>query len=147
MINGLRPPLLDEYGVLAAIEHLVSQVQESEGVAVVVHSDGDLSRLTAQLDHAIYRIVQESLTNAVRHSNSDKVEVRLARHGRRILVEVEDWGIGFEPPAPRGDCFGLEAIRERATLLGGQATIDATPGKGTRISVEIPLFRDEFAEK
>jgi signal transduction histidine kinase len=144
MIGGLRPPLLDECGVLPAIEHLVSQIHEPGHTEIIVHSDSDFNRLTSQLDHTIYRIVQESLTNAVRHSNGHRVEVRLTRNDSHIRVEVEDWGIGFDPKTVKGSRFGLTGIRERAVLLGGSATIDTTPGKGTRITVELPILHDEL---
>jgi signal transduction histidine kinase len=142
LISGLRPPILDESGVVAAIAHLVHDVMAQNGLEVEFHSSVKFKRLGSMLENAIFRIVQESLTNICRHSRSDKARVRLVQKGDRILVEVQDWGTGFDPDSVEEKSFGLAGIRERARLLGGQATIDSTPGKGTRIAADLPLSLD-----
>ncbi len=138
LISGLRPPILDEAGVVAAIEHLVRDPAMQDGPEVGFVFDGQLGRLAPLLENAIFRIVQESVTNACRYSESSKVQIRLTRKNDRIQLEVEDWGIGFDPNDIAKTSFGIGGIRERARLLGGKATVDSAPGKGTRIVVDLP---------
>ena len=85
--------------------------------------------------------MQECLTNACRYSRSPKVRVELAQVGGRLRIEVQDWGVGFDPEQVRNDHFGLQGIRERARLLGGASTIEAAPQQGTHVVVELPLLR------
>jgi PAS domain S-box-containing protein len=139
LINGLRSPILDELGVVAAVEELVSQdgAQDEPQVDFVHHLV--CQRLAPSLENAIYRIVQESLTNARRYSRSEQVLVRLSQRDDYIRIEVRDWGIGFEPKKVGAGHFGLEGIQERARLFGGAATVKSSLGKGTRIVVQLPL--------
>lgn len=139
LIGGLRPPVLDEDGIVAAIEYLISEAERHEGPEVRFCHDVSFDRLAPPLESALFRIVQEALTNACGHSQSRRVRVTLSQRGDRVLVEVQDWGIGFDPAQIQGEHFGLRGIRERAALLGGRAAIDTTPGQGTRILVELPL--------
>jgi signal transduction histidine kinase len=83
--------------------------------------------------------VQEGVTNARRHSGSERVRVALVQRGDQVRITVQDWGDGFDPEQARGRGFGLEGIQERARLLGGHASIESTPGEGTVITVELPL--------
>ena len=97
-------------------------------------------------ENAIYRIVQEGLANACKHGKSERVRVALVQQGSGLRVEVQDWGVGFDPSRIGEQCFGLEGIRERVRLLGGQSTIESAPGKGARIAVELPLVvREQVA--
>lgn len=140
VIAGVRPPILDEFGVVAAIEHLVQdRAAEGSGPQITFQDDVQFERLAPTLENAIYRIVQESLSNAVRHSQSRSVGVELKQEGDWIHILVEDWGHGFQPAEVGDGCFGLEGIRERARLLGGTAHVDSRPGQGTRIDVELPI--------
>ena len=92
----------------------------------------------------IYRIVQEGLSNARNHSKSKKIRVSLKQRGDRLRIEICDWGVGFDPTIVHGEHFGLEGIRERTRLLGGECSIESKAGKGTRIMVELPVVvRDE----
>ena len=142
LINGLRSPILDELGVVAAIEDLISQgcAQEKPEIDFVHHLERE--RLAPSLENVIFRIVQESLTNARRYSQSERVLVRLFQRDDYVRIEVQDWGIGFNPRKVGDGHFGLEGIQERARLLGGSATIKSALGKGTRIVVELPLMGD-----
>ena len=101
--------------------------------------DVKFDRLAPPLETAVFRIVQECLTNARRHSQSDKVHVELAQTNGQIKLRVEDWGTGFLPDSVAQNCFGLEGVQERTRLFGGKINIDSAPGKGTRISVELPV--------
>jgi len=139
LMYGLRQPILDEYGVVAAIDHLICELQESEAPEIGFAPNVQFDRLASPLESAIFRTVQEALTNACRHSGSSTVQIRLSQRGDRIEVGVEDEGTGFDPKTIKGDRFGLRGIQERARLFGGHATIDTAPGKGTRIVVDLPL--------
>ena len=100
-------------------------------------------RLEPVLENAIYRIIQEGLTNARRHSKSDKVRISLVQEDDHVRIEIEDWGIGFDTGSVKGNVYGLIGIRERARLLRGHATIESKQGGGTRIVVELPLMAAE----
>ncbi len=140
LMSGLRPSALDEFGILSALENLVSENQRRGELTVEYSHDVRFNRLASPLETAIFRIVQEGLANARRHSRSETVRVRLLQTGDRVRVEVEDSGIGFDPENVPADRFGLRGIRERARLFGGQATIQSAPGKGTRILVDLPAL-------
>lgn len=143
LMSGLRPPVLDESGIAAAVEELVDEANAKEGPAVELDCRIRFGRLEPLLENAVYRIIQECLTNAQRYSQSEKVRIELLDQEGRLRVSVTDWGIGFDPDAVGPRCFGLEGIRERCRLLGGEADIAAAPGKGTRVVVQLPLERAE----
>jgi signal transduction histidine kinase len=92
------------------------------------------------LENALYRIVQEALTNACKHSKSKKVTVTMIQEEQDVRLEVQDWGIGFNPEAVEKGHFGLEGIRQRVRLLGGRLTIESTPGSGTLVQVVVPIL-------
>ncbi len=139
LISGVRPPILDESGVVAAVAHLVYDFRAHKGPKVEFHSKVDFDRLAPILENAIYRIAQEGLTNAWKHSQSKKVSVGLVQRGDQLRIVVRDQGIGFNPKTVEEGRFGLEGIRERARLLGGRSVIESTPGKGTLIVVDLPI--------
>jgi len=143
LINGLRPLTLDESGIVAAIEHLVREVKDQADLEIEFHSNVARERLEPLLENAVFRIVQESLANARRHSGSDKLRIEVVKQVNVVRVEIRDWGIGFDPDNVKEDSFGLEGMRERARLLGGHAVVDSAPGKGTRIVVTLPLTVEE----
>jgi len=93
--------------------------------------------------NALYRIVQEALTNACKHSKSEKVKVTLAQEGQDVRLEVRDWGIGFDPESVGKGHFGLESIRQRVRLLGGRLTIESTLGSGTLVQVVVPILEKQ----
>jgi PAS domain S-box-containing protein len=140
LISGLRPPILDEAGIVAAIDYLICEATERDGLDVEFFRDVSFHRLAPPLEATIFRVVQESLTNTRRHSQCKRARVSLTSREGRLLVETEDWGVGFEPDTVDESHFGLRGIRERARLFGGSATIDAVPGRGTRIAVELPML-------
>ena len=140
LINGLRPPSLDEAGVLHAIQDLAHEVQSREQPQIEFVANVEFHRLPQPLENTIFRIVQESLLNACRHSKSEHVRIELRQEGGRLIIEVRDWGSGFDPQSVAEGRFGLKSVRERARVFGGQATIESRPGEGTRITVELPLL-------
>ena len=139
LIGGLRPPVLDEDGIVPAIEYLVAEHKRHDGIEVDFIHEPDIDRLAPPLEAAVFRIVQESLTNACRYSQSPKVSVELRRINGHVYVDVRDSGVGFDPANVPRDHFGLRGIRERARLLGGTAVIETAPRKGTHVAVELPL--------
>ena len=136
MMGGLRPPILDEFGLIAAIENLVSE----QWTDLKIEYTYDLSsqRLGEPLETAIFRIVQEAVANMLRHSRSDRGRIDLSQRDGHIQLDIQDWGQGFDPRAVPPHCFGLESIRERARLFGGTAEVRSTPEHGTRILVRFP---------
>lgn len=147
LISGVRPPILDESGVVAAIAHLVNEHALRGGPQINFRSDVKFQRLAAVEEDAVYRIIQEGLANAAKHSNSDVVQITLRQQGHRLCLEIQDWGGGFDPKTVRGNRFGLRGIRERARLLGGKCRVKSTPGQGTHIIVELPLAERETDEE
>lgn len=146
IISGVRPPILDESGVVAAVAHLVHDPSVAHGPKVKFYSGTQFDRLPSILENAIYRIVQEGLTNACKHSKSPRVRVRLLQRGERLRIEIRDWGVGFDPKVVKKNHFGLTGVRERARLLGGKCRIRSTPGEGTSVVVELPLPLTESEE-
>ena len=125
LIAGVRPPVLDESGVVEAIAHLVHEVGRDKGPKIENRSRVGFDRLDPILENAIYRITQEALTNACKHSKSERIWVSLLQRADRLRIEIRDWGVGFDPRAVPKNHFGLEGIRQRARLLGGKCSIRA----------------------
>lgn len=144
LINNVRPPVLDDEGILAAISHLVSDYRGPDAPLIEFHDDVRFDRLNPVLENALYRITQEGLNNACKYSQTNRVRVELVqRDNSSIRAEIRDWGVGFDPNVVKDGCFGLEGIRERARLLGGRAVVVSLPGQGTQIIAELPLLLPE----
>jgi PAS domain S-box-containing protein len=142
---GLRPSVLDDLGLAAALERYTADFAHTRALAVELETAGLAEgRMPAPVETALYRILQEALSNVARHAGARRVRVHVERGPAAVTMEVEDDGHGFDPrqpPAPptaaRG--LGIHTMRERAAVLRGALTIDSAPGRGTRIAVEIPL--------
>jgi signal transduction histidine kinase len=133
----LRPSMLDDLGLLAALEWQAREVSKRNGLLVqVVDHDFD-DDLPEELKTCIYRIVQEALHNCTAHSHARRVRVLLEEDAKSCMVTIEDDGVGFDPGRKRG--MGLLGMHERVVQLGGTLVIDSAPGKGTRIRGKIPL--------
>ena len=139
LISGVRPPILDDSGVVAAVAHLVCEFKALKGPKIDFRSKVEFGRLAPILENAIYRITQEGLTNAWKHSKSKTVSVGLVQRAGHVRIVIQDHGIGFDMKTVEDGRFGLEGIRERARLLGGRSLIESTAGEGTRIVVELPI--------
>ena len=139
LIGGLRPPQLEEGGVLAAIERLVQETNRRNKMKIEFCCNVEQFRLAPMLENTVFRIVQECIANACRHSKSKKVKVELTRHDDQLRIEVRDWGVGFKVDRVGEGHFGLESVQERAKVFGGHAVIKSAPRKGTDIIVELPL--------
>jgi len=138
LVRGLRPPVLDAFGIVPAIEHLIEDHHAAGGSRVEFTTAGLAGRLAHPLESALFRTVQETLNNARKYSRSDRIRIHLSQDARHVCVEIQDWGVGFDPAKVGDDHFGLRGIRERARLLGGNVYIESRPGGGTRIRVELP---------
>ena len=134
----LRPTALDDFGLVPALERLTGSFSEQTGISVDFQASL-AGRLTTEIETALYRIVQESLTNIVKHARAGSVSVVLARKEDSVSVVVEDDGVGFEPGRARDGGLGLLGIRERVALLGGRLAIESRPGAGTTFVAEVPL--------
>jgi PAS domain S-box-containing protein len=137
----LRPPSLDDLGLIAALAHYVERWSEHFGVRAELQSSGLDGGVIDDIDTALYRIAQEALNNVAKHAQAKSVAVHLDRRADRVSLIVEDDGIGFQAEQRMGarQRFGLVGMRERATLLGGTLDIESRPGSGTTVAVRIPL--------
>lgn len=138
LIGGLRPPALDELGIVDAIESLIADARIEIPTVEFTH-DLPGERLPPDLETTIFRVVQESLSNARKHSRARSARVALSREGRAVRVVVRDEGRGFDPNAVPDDRFGLEGIRQRCRLAGAEPRIESAPGRGTTIEVTLPV--------
>ncbi|HYD16757.1 MAG TPA: sensor histidine kinase [Candidatus Nanoarchaeia archaeon] len=134
---GLRPSMLDDLGLGAALQWQGREFSRHTGVPAVVQVDGILENLSEAQRTCIYRVVQEALTNCARHAKAKNVHVALHPEDGRIVVAVQDDGAGFDTRRPAGG-LGLLGIAERVESLEGKLVISSQPGKGTLIRVEIP---------
>jgi len=142
LISGLRPPSLDELGIVDAIESLVTEARADIAEVGFTHRLPP-HRLPPQVETIIFRIVQEALTNARRYAEARHADVLLESTDDRVLVRVTDDGAGFDPGAVPEDRFGLEGIRQRCRLLGGEPRISSEPGAGTTIEATLPVTAAE----
>jgi signal transduction histidine kinase len=135
----LRPSALDDFGLVAALEHLTTSFQEQTGIQVDFGAALGEERLPGEVETALYRIVQESLTNVVKHARARRVSIALTRMQHSVKAVVEDDGQGFDPENTREGGFGVVGMRERLFLLGGRLRIESSPGAGTTIAADVPL--------
>jgi signal transduction histidine kinase len=148
LIIELRPPALDEIGLVPAVETLAHRIASSEGLTVETNMAlalEDSERLAPDVESTIYRMVQEALTNVAKHAAATRLEIELLMKGDAVSIEVRDDGRGFDPAHP-ADGFGLVGIRERVTLVDGEVTITSAEGQGTVIRAVIPIPRTSEAD-
>jgi signal transduction histidine kinase len=134
----LRPSALDDFGLVAALEHLTTTFGEQTGMKVDFGAALGDERLPSEVETALYRIVQESLTNIVKHAHAQRVSIALTKMEGSVKAVVEDDGQGFDPASTDGG-FGLVGMGERLALLGGRLRIESSPGAGTTIAVDVPV--------
>ena len=145
MIHRLRPAGLDELGLVAALEACVDQWRSLQPeLSITLSTAGELDSLGERISLAIYRIVQEGLTNVVRHASARRVKVSLVRSksgsGRAIVtLTVQDDGVGLADPPLSGEGHGLTGMRERTAMLAGDFELLSEPGEGVTIRAMIPM--------
>ncbi|MDX6593157.1 MAG: hypothetical protein QOJ13_2353 [Gaiellales bacterium] len=149
LINDLRPPVLDNAGVRPALEALVARVASSNPIDVQLHVDlayasgAETTRLHPQVEDTLYRVVQEALTNVLKHADATSVAVSVVERGDHVELLVRDNGIGIgETEGPSGG-FGLVGIRERVELVGGSFAVGEYDGGGTELRATIPATRQQ----
>ncbi len=140
LISGLRPPILDEAGIVQAIDYLVNEARERSGMTLEFQYNTNYVELPRPLENALFRIAQEALTNMTRHSKSRAGFVDLQQQQDFLRLRIQDWGVGFDPSQVDRKRYGLQGIRERARVFGGRCNIETAPGKGTLITVDLPTM-------
>jgi PAS domain S-box-containing protein len=138
LIREMRPMVLDQEGVIEAIQHLVAD-ERANGLFVAFDHDVQFDRLDPKLEGAIFRIVQEALTNVKRHGQTNHAAVQMNEQDGSLKVVVRDQGVGFDLDKISSDRFGLRGIRERARLFDGTVEIKSAPSEGTVIRVQLPV--------
>lgn len=141
--HELRPSILDDLGLLPALEFLAESVEKRTGMRVRVLGNID-RRMRADIELAVYRVVQEAINNALRHAGkSPSVTIRLEIAGRKLRCAIADDGVGFSPDEVLADKrrskLGLLGMRERAAVFGGECTIESRPGGGTKVELRVPV--------
>jgi two-component system, NarL family, sensor histidine kinase UhpB len=140
LARQLRPTALDDHGLVAAIAGQVEQLRSS-GMEAELETDGDFSDLPDDVQLVLYRVAQEALSNATRHSEARRVEVTLGRGDERVELRVRDEGRGFVfEESERG--LGIAGMRERALAVGGELTIESRPDEGTVVRLSVPAATD-----
>jgi signal transduction histidine kinase len=148
LVADLRPPQLDDLGLVPALHWLADEWRELKQLDVHVQVSGPRRRLTPEIETVLFRITQEGLTNVAKHAQAQQAVVRLAFDSDPLELCIEDNGIGMTPDLirrrlVRHQGWGLAGIQERAALVGGEVQIDSSPGHGTRLTVHIPLGAQE----
>jgi signal transduction histidine kinase len=141
LIFELRPGALEEEGLFEALRKHAAAVEGREmvKVSVVCVPNTDLPRLKPAAEEALYRIAQEALHNVGKHARASKVEVCLEAVDGEMTLRISDNGIGFDPRGVRAGHMGLGTMGQRAAALGGEYRVESAPGKGTTITVRVPL--------
>lgn len=145
----LRPPVLDDLGLAAALSWLARTLEQRTGLKVELTLDPLDERLDPDLETLVFRIIQEALTNVLRHAGADRAQVAVHRAGESLELRVADAGRGFDPrtvlsgggavSATAAAGSGLRGMRDRLELFGGRLEITSTPGQGTVVSAMVPL--------
>jgi signal transduction histidine kinase len=137
----LRPPALSELGLAAVLGSMVKDLKQHTSLQAELQANGDCSEIPIEVEGALYRCIQEALTNVSRHASAEKVSVKLECSEGRVTVRITDDGIGFDPGRNINNerHLGLQGMRERVELLSGKIAIGSSPGMGTDIRITIPL--------
>ena len=150
LITGLHPPQLDDFGLVSALRWFGAQMKERFNLPVTVTSQGEEPNLSQEVRTVLYRIVQECLTNVIRHAKAERADVHVAFADDELRIRVEDDGCGFDMNAALNrheyPCWGLHGMQERALLVGGECTIMSDIGKGTLIEVVVPFEKETHAK-
>ena len=134
----LRPSALDDFGLVPAVERLAETFREQSGLRVDLESQLGEARLPRDAETTLYRVIQEALTNVLKHAGARRVSILLQRKSGAVVAVVEDDGSGFDPGDTRADALGLVGMRERVSLVGGRLQVESTPGAGTTVVAEVP---------
>ena len=140
-IEGLRPPLLDELGLIPALEQYARDLSRQGGWDLVLDAPATMDRLPDSVEITAFRIAQEALNNVYKYARARQVVIRVAREGDTLTLEIRDDGVGFDVEEARSkqQCVGLTSMQERARLVGGTCTVEARPGAGTVVRARLPV--------
>ncbi|HEX9130350.1 MAG TPA: sensor histidine kinase [Gemmatimonadaceae bacterium] len=140
LMAGLRPPALDDFGLVAALRTLAESQSSRLNLQIDVAGDDVTPRPGRLVESSLFRIAQEAVMNAARHASATRVAVALAERDGRVILTVRDDGVGFDLDAPGTDPdhWGLKSMRERARAIGGILHVQTAPGAGTRVTAEVP---------
>ena len=141
LISDLRPLIIEEAGVVEAINFLVDRAKASSKMTILYTHDPVIERFDPILEGVVFRIIQEAINNALRHSQGTQVKVNLTENNKILTIKVLDDGVGFDPARVPENRFGIRGITERATLFDGTAKIKSHPGQGTKIIIKLPIAR------
>lgn len=141
LIDELRPSVLDDMGLAVAVEKYSRRIEKGNSLSVKLLVDKKLGRMPSEVEIATYRIIQEALTNVRRHAKASHVEVKIWREKNYLTVRIDDEGCGFdvETVNVEGDNWGLVGMEERAKAVNGSLEFKSGPGKGTTVSLKIPI--------
>lgn len=134
----LRPPMLDDFGLAPAVKWFIDQQNKRAGLPINADIPENLPRLPTEHEAGCYRIIQEAVTNALRHAKPGRIDVTVTRDAGAVTLAVTDDGYGFDPAAS-GTGFGLAGMRERAALMGGSLRVQSEYGNGTTVTARVPL--------
>jgi signal transduction histidine kinase len=135
----LRPKALDDFGLVPALERLAETFTEATGISVDLEAQLGEARLPSEVETTLYRIVQEALTNIVKHAHARNASILLVRRPGTVNAVIEDDGDGFRADDVRADAAGLIGMRERVALHDGRVTVESSPETGTTLAIEVPL--------
>jgi signal transduction histidine kinase len=142
VMSELRPPMLDDYGLLPALQWYANAFSGRTGIDTKVHGDEGIQRLPQASEIALFRIVQEALTNVAKHAHARHVDIHVEHTGAQFVMSVSDDGVGLDPAAAsttsRRQGLGMVTMRERTQAVGGQFEIGSGHGRGTRLVVRVP---------
>jgi two-component system sensor histidine kinase UhpB len=138
LARQLRPAALDDHGLVPAIEAHLKQFAARTRIEARLDAQGEFESLGEDEQTAVYRIVQEALTNIGRHADATSVEVNLARGGYGTVLSIRDNGTGFDPGSAKDGGLGLEGMAERARVVGGELDLRSSPGSGTSLTISLP---------
>jgi signal transduction histidine kinase len=134
----LRPSALDDFGLVPAVERLTDTFREQSGLTVDLETQLGEVRLPSEAETTLYRVIQEALTNIVKHADASRVSIVLRRKPGFVMAVVEDDGGGFDPSSTRAEAVGLAGMSERVALAGGRLQVESSPGSGTTLVAEVP---------
>jgi signal transduction histidine kinase len=140
LARRLHPDIVDKLGLARALEALADEMGRSEDLQVILSLDGGTTAIPPTVAHEAYRLAQEALRNAARHSGADTARLEMAVIGGQLRLRIEDAGCGFAPrEVAHADGLGLVSMRERAAYIGGKLTVRTAPGRGTLIEALLPI--------
>jgi signal transduction histidine kinase len=139
LVNRLRPLSYGSQGLSESLRRWAQELELNTGFCMQLDCQVTAQQVSAPLSDATWRIVREAVMNAVRHSGCRQAQVRIWQEDSALHLEIRDAGVGFDPQKVSEGHFGLEAMRQRAVLYGGEVSITSAPGQGTRVLVQLPL--------